>query len=195
MEIAQIEEDLRMRQGAKRFRHTMGVMYTSAALAMRYNGDMEKALLAGLLHDCAKQEKPEKLLNICRKAGLPVSEVEERNPFLLHGKAGTVYAEKRYGIEDKDILSAIAWHTTGKPDMTLLEKIVFTADYIEPSRDHAPNLSELRNLAFCDLDEAIVQILQQTLEYLQTSGGEIDPATERTLAFYSISSGWQDGIS
>ena len=79
--------------------------------------------------------------------------------------------------------------------MTLLEKIVFTADYIEPSRDHAPNLSELRNLAFCDLDEAIVQILQQTLEYLQTSGGEIDPATERTLAFYSISSGWQDGIS
>ena len=80
--------------------------------------------------------------------------------------------------------SAIEWHTTGKPDMTLLEKIVFTADYIEPGRDQAPNLAWLRQLAFTDIDQAVCEILKQTLDYLRDQGGEIDPATEVTYSYY-----------
>ena len=93
-------------------------------------------------------------------------------------------AEHKYGITDPEILGAIEWHTTGRPDMTLLEKIVFTADYIEPGRDQAPNLAWLRQLAFTDIDQAVCEILKQTLDYLRDQGGEIDPATEVTYSYY-----------
>ena len=103
---------------------------------------------------------------------------------MLHGRVGAWLAGHRYGVEDPEILSAIEWHTTGKPDMTLLEKIVFTADYIEPGRDQAPNLAWLRQLAFTDIDQAVCEILKQTLDYLRDQGGEIDPATEVTYSYY-----------
>lgn len=184
MEIQEIEEKLREKQNKHRFSHTMGVRYTSVCLAMRYGQDLTKAAYAGLLHDCAKHMSNEKLLQKCLKHNLSVSDTEKQNPFLLHGKVGAWLAEHKYGIDDQEILGAITWHTTGRPGMTPLEEIVFTADYIEPGRDHAPNLSELRQLAFTDLDLAVCRILEQTLDYLKSKGGEIDPTTEETYQYY-----------
>ena len=184
MEIQEIEEILQQKQNPHRYRHTIGVRYTSICLAMRYGEDLIKASYAGLLHDCAKHMSGEKLLEKCRSHHLPVSDMEAKNPFLLHGIVGAWLAGHRYGVEDPEILSAIEWHTTGKPDMTLLEKIVFTADYIEPGRDQAPNLAWLRQLAFTDIDQAVCEILKQTLDYLRDQGGEIDPATEVTYSYY-----------
>ncbi len=184
MDIYEIEEKLRKKQNSHRFSHTMGVRYTAVCLAMRYGQDLTKASYAGLLHDCAKHMSNEKLLQKCRKHHLHVSESEEKNPFLLHGKTGAWLAEHKYGIDDPDILGAVTWHTTGRPGMTILEKIIFTADYIEPGRDHTPNLPELRQLAFIDLDQAVCRILEQTLDYLKSKGGEIDPTTEETYQYY-----------
>ena len=184
MEIQEIEEILQQKQNPHRYRHTIGVRYTSICLAMRYGEELTRASYAGLLHDCAKHMSNEKLLAKCCEHHLTDSEVEEKNPFLLHGRVGAWLAEHKYGITDPEILGAIEWHTTGRPDMTLLEKIVFTADYIEPGRDQAPNLVELRRLAFTDIDQAVCAILKQTLDYLRDQGGEIDPATEVTYNYY-----------
>jgi predicted HD superfamily hydrolase involved in NAD metabolism len=183
--MKKLRKEMQKVQGEKRYEHTLGVAYTAAALAMCYNADVKNAQLAGMLHDCAKCLSDEKRLSICKKYGIPMTDVEKRNPFLLHAKAGAYLAEKKYGIEDRDILNAIQYHTTGRPDMSLLEKIVFVADYIEPGRKQAPNLPEIRQLAFQDLDKAMVRILEDTVQYLEQGGGEIDPATEETLKYYS----------
>ncbi len=183
-DITEIEEDLKKELKKKRFRHSIGVQYTSICLAMRYGEDLEKASCAGLLHDCAKAMSGDKLLAVCRKNDLPVSPAEEVSPYLLHGRVGAYIAAQKYDVTDPDILGAITWHTTGKAAMTLLEKIVFTADYIEPGRDNAPNLKEIREMAFIDLDRAICMILKQTLDYLKEAGKPIDPATEITYNYY-----------
>jgi predicted HD superfamily hydrolase involved in NAD metabolism len=183
--LKKLRKAMKKAQDGKRFEHTLGVAYTSAALAMCYGEDIAKAQTAGMLHDCAKCLSDEKRLSICQKYGIPMTEVEKRNPFLLHAKAGSYLAEKKYGITDRDILNAIQYHTTGRPDMSLLEKIVFVADYIEPGRKQAPNLPEIRKLAFTDLDRAMVRILEETVRYLEKGGGEMDPATQETLLYYS----------
>ncbi len=185
MDITVIEELLKRKQNTKRYRHTLGVQYTSMALAMVYGEDLERASLAGLLHDCAKHMSEDKLYEKAKKYDLPISKVEKKNPFLLHGKVGAALAEKKYGITDQGILNAIWYHTTGRPEMTLLEKIVFVADYIEPGRKNAPNLPELRKLAFENLDLAVLETLKQTLDYLKDGGGDIDPQTELTYNYYN----------
>ena len=182
--LKKLTKEMEKVQDPKRFTHTLGVEYTAAALAMRYGADLEKAQLAGLLHDCAKCMGNDKLLSACEKHDIPVTDVERRNPYLLHAKVGSYLAGKEYKIEDPDILNAILYHTTGHPGMTLLEKIIFTADYIEPGRKQAPNLTEIRQMAFTDLDEAVKKILADTLEYLKSGGGEMDPMTEETYHFY-----------
>lgn len=171
-------------QDAKRFEHTLGVEFTAAALAMRYGGDVRDAQIAGLLHDCAKCLTDEKRISICEKNHIPITKLERHNPFLLHAKVGAHLAEEKYGVISPDILMAIRSHTTGRQEMSLLEKIVFVADYIEPNRKHAPNLPEVRRLAFLDLDQALLKILEDTLAYLRESGGEIDPMTEHTWQYY-----------
>ena len=111
-------------------------------------------------------------------------DVERRNPYLLHAKVGSYLAKKEYKVEDPEILSAILYHTTGHPNMTLLEKIIFTADYIEPGRKQAPNLKIIRQMAFIDLDVAVKKILEDTLDYLRSGDGEMDPMTEETYQYY-----------
>lgn len=172
-------------QDGDRYEHTLGVEYTAAALAMRYGGNVCDAQAAGLLHDCAKCLSDKKRLKICEKHHIPISKVERKNPFLLHAKAGAYLARKKYGVKNQDILNAIQNHTTGRKEMSLLEKIVFVADYIEPGRKHAPNLAEIRKMAFLDLDGALLKILEDTLSYLEISGGDIDPMTEETRKYYS----------
>ena len=110
--------------------------------------------------------------------------MEEKNPSLLHAKLGAYMAETAYGVEDPEILSAIKWHTTGKPDMSMLDIIIYMADYIEPNRDKAPDLANLRKLAFEDIDECLYAILESTVAYLKQKDAVIDPMTEETYLYY-----------
>lgn len=168
----------------KRFEHTLGVAYTAACLAMCHGEDIHKAEVAGLLHDCAKCLDHSKKIMICEKHNIPITEIEYRNPFLLHAKAGSFIAMNKYNISDKDIINAILNHTTGRPGMSLLEKIVYIADYIEPNRKQAPNLADIRKLAFQDMDRALVWIMEDTLRYLKSIQSDIDPMTEKTWQYY-----------
>lgn len=184
-DLTELREKVKGHQSDKRFEHTVGVMYTAAALAMRYGADMKKALVAGLLHDCAKSYPSDVMLEYCEQYGIIISEAERANPSLLHAKLGAYFAENEYGIDDKEILDAICYHTTGRPNMTLLDKIIYIADYMEPNRNQAPNLDEIRRLAFEDLDKCLVEILEATLCYLQTGKKVIDPMTEETYQYYN----------
>lgn len=184
MERTEIEKKLQKELDKERFRHTMGVMYTAAALAMAHGGDMEQALLAGLLHDCAKCVPNDKKLSLCEKHRIEITRAEKRSPFLLHAKLGAWYARKKYEITDPDILHAIAVHTTGAPEMNLLDKIIYIADYIEPNRNKAPDLTQVRSMAFQDLDRTMLLILEDTLSYLEDGKGEIDPMTAETCAYF-----------
>ena len=150
---------------------------------MKYQADVTDAQIAGLLHDCAKCLTDEKRVSICEKHQIPMTDIERRNPFLLHAKVGEYLAREKYGITNPDILNAIRFHTTGRENMSLLERIVFVADYIEPGRRQAPNLTEIRQLAFTDLDAAMLKILEDTLSYLRATGGELDPMTEITYEY------------
>ena len=183
---------------AKRYEHTLSVAYTAASLAMIHDVEPNKALIAGMLHDCAKCLSNKKLISICEKNDLPISETELQNPAaLLHAKVGSFLAKEKYEIEDDDILNAIRYHTTGRPDMSKLEKILYIADYIEPGRKHASNLPQIRRMAFQDLDGTLFKILEDTLSHLNSVSGHLDeralktgpldPMTQDTYNFYKKS--------
>lgn len=183
-QIKRMQQKLKKHLDEDRYEHTLGVMYTAGALAMRYQENIRSALIAGLLHDCAKCIPTNKKFKMCSKYHLEVSETERSNPSLLHAKLGAYLAEKKYHVRDEAILSAITFHTTGKPAMSLLEKIVYVADYIEPGRRELPNMAEIRRLAFENIDECIYQILQDSLNYLNTRNITVDPMTEKTYLYY-----------
>lgn len=178
----------------KRYEHTLSVAYTAANLAAVHGVDVEKALVAGILHDCAKCLSHKKQMSLCEKYHIQLSEMEaDENSPLLHAKAGSVLAKEEYGITDEDILNAICYHTTGRPQMSPLEKIIYIADYMEPGRRHikrfgegAPmdRLTRIRHMSFRDLDEALYNILGDTLNYLQERGGKTDPMTRKTYEYY-----------
>ena len=180
-----IEKKLSKYLDEARFSHTLGVMYTCASLAMVHGYNLQAAQIAGLLHDSAKCIPNKKKLKICAQNDIPVTSFEREHPFLLHAKLGAYIAAEKYGVTDKEVLSAITYHTTAKPEMTLLEKIVYIADYIEPARDKAPHLTELRKLAFQDLDECIYEILKDTLLYLDKNPDDIDSTTKDAFDYYN----------
>ena len=176
-QVLEIRKHLKKKLDPIRFEHTIGVAYTCQALAMRYEYDLHKAELAGLLHDCAKRFDNETMLLKCQKREIPMTDGELRDPSLLHAKLGAWYARNKYGIEDQEILTAIECHTTGKTDMTLLDKILYVADYIEPGRYKAAELPEMRKLAFMDLDLACLSIMEIVLKYLESTNCPIDMTT------------------
>ncbi len=179
-----LEERVRGTLDEERYHHTSGVMYTAAALAMAHGADVEKAMLAGLLHDCAKCIPNEEKPRLCEKYGVEFSEFERQNPHLLHGKLGAYLAKTEYGVADPDICAAIEYHTTGRPDMSLLEQIVFIADYIEPDRNEAKRLELIRRTAFSNLDECTMMIMSDTLKHLNEAGKPIDETTQKAYDFY-----------
>lgn len=183
-DIKKIQKYLLKMQDEKRYMHTMAVTYTATALAMKYGADVKNAELAGLLHDCAKCMSNKQRLKICKKHNIHFTEFEQRNPFLLHAKVGSFVAMDTFGIKDSDVINAVLNHTFGRPGMSLLEKIIYVADYIEPQRKHDTNLPEVRKLAFEDLDRAFLQILEDKLAYLHTQDGEIEPMTQKTYEYY-----------
>lgn len=189
-EYNKIKEKLEKKLSAKRFDHTIGVSYTAAAMAMRYGLNVDKAAMAGLLHDCAKYMMDNELIEKCKKYGIECSDIELRNGYLLHAKLGAYFAKEKYGIDDVEICSAVRYHTTGKPAMSQLEAIVFTADYIEPGRKLLPNFKLIRSMAFLDLDEAVYLILENTLSYLNDAkkaaqnNKEIDEHSVEAYKYY-----------
>lgn len=183
-DLQKITKKLKKYLDENRLWHTLGVMHTAAAMAMVYHEDMGKAQLAGLLHDCAKCIPSKKKIKLCNENHIPVSSFEKEHPFLLHGKVGAWIAKEKYGVKDREILEAITWHTTGKPEMSVLEKIIYIADYIEPARDKAPRLNEIRALAFRDLDRCMYEILKDSLEYLNTHPEDLDPTTGKAYDYY-----------
>lgn len=186
MDILSLQQEMARILKPKRYLHVLGVQFTCASLAMKYHADIEKTQIAGLLHDCAKPLDNEMQLAECMKYDLNISEIERKVPALLHSKLGAYYAKTIYGVEDEEILNAIIYHTTGRPNMTLLEKLLYVADYIEPSRpaDKMLGLNEVRSMAFEDLDAAIVMIASNTLEYVKSGKGEVDETSVNTLNYY-----------
>ena len=184
MTYTEMKKKLKKAQDKERYEHTKGVMYTAAALAMAHGYSIENAMTAGLLHDCAKCIPNSEKLALCKKHHILISAIEAENPFLLHAKLGALLAEIEYDITNPEILHAIKVHTTGEPDMNILDKIIYIADYIEPGRNKAPNLELVRQLAFKDLNICMAQILRDTLIYLKKGNGNIDPTTELTYKFY-----------
>lgn len=188
--MKKIKKYLKKHLTKERYHHTVGVAYTAMSMAMKYNPQpdnnefMIKAEIAGLLHDCAKCMDNDKKIRICNKNQISYSKIEAENPYLLHGKVGAYISRKEFDILDEDILNAITWHTTGRPDMSLLEKIIFVADYIEPSRRPIPELNLIRQLAFTDIDQAVIKILENTLKYLNEKGNPIDDMTQKTYDSY-----------
>lgn len=182
--VGKIKDDLKEVLNAHRYEHTIAVAETAKNMAETYGINPNTAYLAGLIHDCAKHYTNDELVKICMENHIPVSDYEKKAPYLLHSKVGAYIAEKKYQIEDSDILNAVIWHTTGKPDMTTLEQIVFCADYIEPGRDKQPNLSYLREISHRDLNLLTYHILKDTLNYLRSRKQIIDINTEKAYEFY-----------
>lgn len=183
-QILTLRKQLKSKLDPMRYEHSISVSFTCTALAMRYGIDIKQAELAGLMHDCAKRFTDSELIQKCQKHEVTLTEAEIKAPAVIHAKYGAYLAEHKYGIHDEEILSAIACHTTGKPDMTTLDKILYIADYIEPRRDKAGNLPQMRYLAFQDLDKTMYEILKGTLEYLNKKGNTIDPMTKQAYEFF-----------
>lgn len=182
--IILIRKKLKKTLNPFRFEHSLSVSFLSVALAMRYGCNLEKAELAGLLHDGAKRYDDEAILEKCDKKGIQLSK-EERNVLpVLHAIYGSWMAEHKFCVNDPEILSAIRWHTTGKADMSLLEKILFVADYIEPRRRNTPGLDQYRKLAFENLDLAVYRIAESSLNYLRVKGDPMAPKTVEAYEYY-----------
>jgi len=185
LEITQkLRKELEKELKPDRYDHTLGVAYTSASLAMVHGANVEKALIAGFLHDCAKCLSHEEQLSICEKNNIEVTDVERRNHSLLHAKAGIYIASTKYEVRDPEILNAIRYHTTGRENMSLLEKIVYIADFIEPNRKPLDDMNIIRKEAFEDLDKCLAHILHNSIIYLRTIGKECDDTTMKAYEFY-----------
>lgn len=185
IEITEIQKKLQTCLKPNRYEHTLGVMYTAAALAMCHGEDLEKAMLAGLLHDCGKAYSVKEQLAYCIHNHIPLDEVAKKAPALIHAKLGAYLAQHEYDVVNPDILDAICCHTTGHPNMTMLEKILYVSDYIEPGRKVIPALLETRKVCFSDINRAVALIAGATLSYLKANALQIDRMTIETYEYYS----------
>ena len=173
----------------KRVAHVAGCESQAVLLAMHWGEDPEKAAVAGILHDITKRQKAEKQLLLCDKYGIMLDNAERDNTQLLHARTGAEMARELFGVSD-DIYEAIRWHTTGKPDMTTLEKIIYLADYTEPTRDFE-GVEELRELCFEDLDKAMTLGLRMSLEEIRGKGAEPFRDTVQACQWYTEKRGGQ----
>ena len=176
MILEELTQKLKMNMDEQRFLHSLGVMKTAVELAAHYDADVKKAEIAGLLHDCAKGMNIEHQLKMVEYFGILLDDVEKRQKALIHGPLGAVTAKRDYGIIDVEILKAIKIHTTGDVNMSLLDKIIFLSDFIEPGRCF-PGVEELRVKAFKDLDDAIIDAFDSTIRYVLSKGSLLHPKT------------------
>ena len=186
--FASVKAELKEKIKPKRYQHILNVAEMSFKLAKLHGYDPVKAYTAGLLHDCAKYLSEEEMLNEVDRLGIEADEVERRQARnLLHSKVGAKWAKDKYGIEDEDIINAISYHTTGRPEMSVLEKIVYMSDVIEPGRDmeYTPSLEVIRSVATYDLDLACAYVLNNVVPYvLKTYADNVCMLSVETYEYY-----------
>lgn len=171
-----------------RFQHVLGVVECAYQLAEQYGADPKKAALAALLHDCAKELKPQILLQEAERYELPLDKVDRSNPHLLHARVGAQKAKEYFAVHDENIVNAIASHTLGRPGMTLLEEILFLADAIEINRPSAwayPIRSVLKTEG---IKRAVLKTCQQSIQEVVSRQVLLHPLTVETYNFYLMSS-------
>lgn len=182
MKREKIMYKLKKELDAQRYTHTLGVEETARQMALLFGEDPQKAALAGLLHDCAKCMTLTQMVKAAK--GVPLDPVMKESKALMHAVAGMCVAKNVYGVDDSDVLGAIRWHTTGHAGMTRLEKIIYLADMIEPSRKPYPGLEEIRALCWKDLDLAMHTALAMSLEHVVSQGKTLHPDTLAALREY-----------
>lgn len=160
----------------KRFEHSIGVMNTANELANIYSCDVQKARIAGLLHDCAKGVEKSEILKLCSDFGIVLDDINSYNIELLHGPLGAEFAKSIFYVDDKEVLDAIKYHTIGKENMCLLTKIIYLADYIEPGRNFK-GVDIIREQSKVNLDRALVNSIDSTIKYVLEKGSLLHPNT------------------
>jgi predicted HD superfamily hydrolase involved in NAD metabolism len=161
---------------SNRYKHTLGVVNAAILLGEKYQVDLNKVKIAALLHDCAKKMDKDKLLKVVKEEEIIIDEIQKNQPALLHGPVGSVIAYRDFNIKDPDILRAIEYHTTGRENMSKLEKIIYLADYIEEGRRYS-GVIELREKAKVNLDKALLQAFDNTINYIINKKQFIHPNT------------------
>ena len=169
MNIGEIEQCIKKMTKESRFNHSKGVQYMAGKLAEHYGLDVQKAELAGLMHDCVKNLPVEEMFRLCDELGCELDDVTRFEHKLIHAPLGAYYAKKVFGVDDDEIFSAMYYHTTAKADMTLFEKIIYIADVVEPNRKY-DMIDEIRKLAFEDIDAAMFRVLDYTINKLVSTG-------------------------
>jgi predicted HD superfamily hydrolase involved in NAD metabolism len=164
-EIKRLMPIVEARLKNERLIHSLGVMKSAEALAKRYGADPDKALIAGLLHDITKEYSCEQHMELIKKYDVPIDEGEKNTLTLLHAITSAAFARFEAGITDDEILNAIRYHTTGRTDMTILERIIYVADFIEPNRKYA-DVEYFRTIAFEDLDKTLYLGIKWCMEDL-----------------------------
>ncbi len=178
--IEKMKEDLKNILSERRYIHSVGVMEMCEKLAKIYKVDVEKAKIAGLLHDNAKEMSPEEMLDYVKKNNIEITEIEKINTPILHGKIGADIAKKKYGV-DKQIEDAIKYHTTTNIKMDTLAKILYVSDKIEMNRmSDEYNIQEEREVAKKDLDRAVLMIIDSNIESLIKKGKLIEQESIET---------------
>ena len=176
MTFQQLRQTLRQRLSTRRFEHSLSVSETAGQLAARHGADIEKARIAGLLHDCARDMPRNTLLHTAEAFGIVMGSIERKELALLHAPIGARLAKSVYGVTDPEIIAAIASHTVGGPNLGLLSVIIYLADYIEPNRSF-PGVDTLRSLAQTSLPAAMLEAYDHSIQYIISRGGMIHSAT------------------
>ena len=176
MTIEEMRALLQQSLKPKRYEHSVRVYETALKMAEHFHADVQKVAIAALIHDCGRQISKEQSVAKAKELGIPVDPVEESQPILLHAKLGVYYAVHKYGVDanDKEVLDAIRYHSTGTADMTDIARIVFLADLIEPGRDFE-GVEAIREASFRDLDRGMLLSYDNTIRYLLEDGLLIHP--------------------
>ena len=192
MNQKQAKELVRSRLSDKRYEHTLNVKKMAVKLAKRYGVDEDKAALAALLHDSAKEISKDEMRELMRQYPQYAEGGEERPAPVWHGICAAILARTQWGVEDEAVLSAIACHTAGKPGMSRLDKIVYLADMTSAERDW-PGVEKLRKLEMKDLDAAMLAALRQTNGFVLSEGKPLDPESKAAYEDILAHSGQNEG--
>lgn len=183
LSIEEIKDYLKLNLKESRYNHTLGVYETAVKLAKLNGISLEKAELAALTHDIAKNLDKEEMFKIISKNNIELSKVEKENMNLWHSIIAPIVVKEQLGINDKEILDAVRWHTTGKEDMSILTKIIYIADMIEPGR-YFPGVEEIRRETFENLDRGVYLGLTHSIQFLLGKNLLIDENTIKARNYF-----------
>lgn len=184
MNLIQMDEKLKNTLSERRYIHSIGVMESAISLAERFGEDIDKARIAGLLHDCAKEVDKDEAVELCDELGIEIDDAKRVQKGLLHADLGAELVKTEYDISDSEIYDAIKYHTMGRENMTMLDKIIYLADFIEPSRRDFEGLTELRKLCMEDLDEAMLFAINLSISFVLNKGKVLHKQTLATRDYF-----------